>query len=201
MKGVLARLREIFAQEEVVQVPSLKSRQRLDVNREVNLVNGLMHNVVVNTIDQLNKLLYAGSFVVAERLGLMRNMGMRQEKEESWWKRRIEGNIGRWRKDLSRVEEVRRGKLELSRKERMRMDRAYGLTEKGTLSVREFLTSKIHSGSTKIRRFLEKGIQFHQNNLFKNNQSQLYKELGGAETDRNNPSPDAREATRFWGGI
>ena len=36
MNGVvLAMLREIFAQEEVVQVPSLKSRQRVDVNREV----------------------------------------------------------------------------------------------------------------------------------------------------------------------
>ena len=52
-----------------------------------------------------------------------------------------------------------------------------------------------------ILRLLEKGIQFHQNNLFKNSQSQLYKELGGAETDRNNHSPDAREATRFWCGI
>ena len=103
MKGVLARLREIFAQEEVVQVPSLKSRQRVDVKRDVNLVNGLMHNVVVNTIDQVNKLLYAGSFVLAERLGLMRKRGKRQEKEEPWWKMRIEGNIGRWRMDLSRV--------------------------------------------------------------------------------------------------
>ena len=109
MKGVVARLREIFAQEELMQVPTLKSRQRVDVNREVNLVNGLMHNVVFNTIDQVNKLLYAGSFVVAERLGLMRKRGKRQEKEDSWWKKRIEGNIGRWQKDLSRVEEVRRG--------------------------------------------------------------------------------------------
>ena len=48
---------------------------------------------------------------------------------------------------------------------------------------------------------MEKGIQFQQNNLFKNNQSQLYKELGGAEADRNNLAPDAREATRFWGSI
>ena len=47
MKGVLARLREIFAQEWVVHVPSLKSRQRVDVNKEVKLVNGLMHNVAV----------------------------------------------------------------------------------------------------------------------------------------------------------
>ena len=43
----------------------------------------------------MNKLLYAGSFVVAERLGLMRKKGTRQEKEEPWWKRRIEGNIVR----------------------------------------------------------------------------------------------------------
>ena len=59
---------------------------------------------------------------------------------------------------MSRVEKVRRGKLELSRKERMGRDRAYGLTENCTLSVREFLKSKIHSVSTTIRRFLEKGI-------------------------------------------
>jgi hypothetical protein len=198
---VLARLREIFYQEEVVQIPSLKSRQRANVNREVKLVNGLMHNVVVNTIDQVNKLLYAGSFVVAERLGLMRKRGKREDKEDPWWKRRIEGNIVKWRKDLSRIEELRRGRYEFGRKEKARMDSEYGLTERGTLSVREFLKAKIHSGSTKIRRFLEKGIQFHQNNLFKNNQSQLYKELGGADADRKNLAPDAREARRFWGGI
>ena len=60
MKGVLARLREIFAQEDVMQVPSLKSRQRVDVNREVNLVNGFIYNVVVYTIHQVNKVLEGG---------------------------------------------------------------------------------------------------------------------------------------------
>ena len=46
MKGVLAMLREIFAQEEVVQLPSLKSRQRVDVKKGVKLVNGCMHNAI-----------------------------------------------------------------------------------------------------------------------------------------------------------
>ena len=41
---------------------------------------------------------------------------------------------------MAKVEEVISGKMKLSRKER----RAYGLTEKGTLSVREILKSKIH---------------------------------------------------------
>ena len=46
-----------------------------------------------------------------------------EDKEDPWWKRRIEGNIVRWRKDLSRIEELRRGKYELGRKEKARMDR------------------------------------------------------------------------------
>ena len=65
----------------------------------------------------------------------MRKSGKRQEKEEPWWKRRIERNIVRWRKDLARVEEVRSGKMELSRKERRRMDRAYGLPDEETMRV------------------------------------------------------------------
>jgi hypothetical protein len=91
MRGVLARLREIYAQEEVVKVPSLKSRQRVDVNREVKLVNGLMHNVVVNTIGQVNKLLYAGSFVVAERLGLMRKRGKDRRRRNRGGREELRG--------------------------------------------------------------------------------------------------------------
>ena len=84
--------------------------------------------------------------------------------------------------------------------ERERLDRVYGLTERGTTGVGVFLRSKIQAGSTKIRRYLERNIQFHQNNLFKNNQSNLYKGLSGSTTG-NNPAPDAQEATEFWSGI
>ena len=37
-----------------------------------------------------------------------------------------------------------------------------------------------------------------QNNLFKNNQSQLYKELGGTSNGGSNQVPDAGEAREFW---
>ena len=40
-----------------------------------------------------------------------------------------------------------------------------------------------------------------QNNLFKNNQSQLYKELGGRRNLGPTEAPDASEATKFWSGI
>ena len=110
MRMVLKRIREVYVKEEIVQVPSLKARERRVVNKEVRLVNGVIHNVEVKTVTEVNKLLYAGSFVVAERLGLMKERNVvRNKKKELWWKRRIEQSIVKWKADLSRAEEVMRG--------------------------------------------------------------------------------------------
>ena len=48
---------------------------------------------------------------------------------------------------------------------------------------------------------MEKCVSIRQNNLFKNNQSQLYKELGGATNNSANHTPNATEAREFWGKI
>ena len=82
-----------------------------------------------------------------------------------------------WRKELSKIEELRRGRWKPSESARKRMDKLYGLTEKVAKDVGSFLKSKIHSGSVMLQRYLKKSVQFHQNTLFKNNQSILYKEL------------------------
>ena len=202
---IVSRLREVVAMKKFVQIPSLKSRNRSEVMAHVKLVNGVIGNLVESgqSISAVNRLLYAGAVVVAERLGLMKERkGKRQDKNDPWWKRRIEGSIAQWRKDLSKVEELRRGRWKPSDSERKRMDKLYGLTEKGAKDVGAFLKSKIHSGSVKVQRYLKKSVQFHQNTLFKNNQSALYKELNGqAAHDRNNPAPDAQEANAFWSGI
>ena len=202
-RAVLARLREVYAMEVIGDVPSLKTRNRQGVNREVRLVNGMIHNIVTRSATETNKLLYAGSYVVAERLGLIREKsdkrGKREERKDPWWKRRLEASIKRWRADLSRIECVLRGN-ELSKKVKERLERLYELTRKGALGVKVSLKMKVQAGSTKIQRYQERNIQFHQNNLFKNNQSNLYKELSG-QTKGDNPAPDASEATEFWGGI
>ena len=41
-----------------------------------------------------------------------------------------------------------------------------------------FLKGKIDAGITKIRFFVERKVVRQQNNLFQNNQRQVYKELG-----------------------
>ena len=70
MRMVLKRIREVYMNEEIMQVASLKARERRMVNKEVRLVNGVIHNVGAKSVTEINKVLYAGSFVVAERLGL-----------------------------------------------------------------------------------------------------------------------------------
>ena len=108
-------------------------------------------------------------------------------------------NIGEWRKDLGRVEEVRKG-TKLKAEVMSRFVHKYDLLEKGCLADATLLKNKIQSGSVKIKHFTEKTLQHRQNTLFKSNQSQVYKELSG-KTKTVNPSPDAAEAKAYWGGI
>ena len=137
----------------------------------------------------------------AEGLGDIKKKveGKNKQKVKPFWQRRVESNIAEWRKDLGRVEEVRKGtklKDELMR----RLADKYDLLEKGRLAIVTLLTNKVQSDSVKIEHFTEKTLQHRQNTLFKSNQSQVYKELSG-KTKTDNPSPDAAKAKAFWSGI
>ena len=101
----------MFSSKAKESVPSLKSRNRLEVEKQLRLVNGLAGNLAIecSSISEVNHLLYACSLVVAERLRIKKkNIGGRKEKEDPWWKRLIEKKIKDWRKDLSRIDELRR---------------------------------------------------------------------------------------------
>ena len=78
----------------------------------------------------------------------------RKEKADPWWKRRIERTLEVWRKDLSRLTEYRRDKWKPSSSEEKRLNRVYGLKEKGAKEVCAFLKSKIHSGHIKCQKFI-----------------------------------------------
>ena len=99
--AVVARLREVMLMKKFIEVPSLKSRDRLEVKAQVKLVNGVIGNLVgeCQSISDSNRLLHAASVVVAERLGLLKDRkGSRQKKKDPWWKRRIESSIVQWRR-------------------------------------------------------------------------------------------------------
>ena len=147
---VLGLLRMVRDDGEWKEVPNLRATDRRKVMKEVELVDGLMHNLISDEMDvtDVNRLLYAGGAVVAMRLGLKVGTGKKAEVKP-WWQRRIERSIEMWRKHLSQVEEIRKGK-EVGKKVRKELEGKYQLTERGAASVSTFLKSKIQAGSTKI---------------------------------------------------
>ena len=64
---VLERLREVVRSDEIFEVPSMKSVDRKKVMSEVDLVEGVMHNLVSEgmSVTDVNRLLNAGSYIVA----------------------------------------------------------------------------------------------------------------------------------------
>ena len=73
--------------------------------------------------------------LVAEGLGKIKKKaeGKNKEKDKPFWKRRVERNIVEWRKDLGRVEEVRKG-TKLKDKAMRRLIDKYDLLEKWCLA-------------------------------------------------------------------
>ena len=206
-RKVLHRLREVFGNGQCLSMPSLKTVDRRRVNKESKLVDGLLHNIKLDKTGptEVNRLYYTGMFVVTERLGLLRQTKRNHTKQNKpWWQRRLESSIVDWRKDLARIDEMKRG-VDIRPTIRMRLEGKYKLSERGFTSVRTFLTGKIRAASTKIRWHVEKGNRTRQNNLFQNNQSQLYKELGsknlGAPKVDASQIPDAAESREFWSNI
>ena len=199
---VMEMLRKVRDDGKWEEVPNLRAVERKKVKAEVELVDGVMHNLLRQGMDvtEVNRLLYAGGAVVALRLGLKLGAGKKAAAKKPWWQRRIEKSIEMWRGHLSQVEEVRRGN-KVGEKVRAELERKYQLTERGTVSVSTFLKNKIQAGSTKIRWHEDKKGSRRQNNLFRNNQKQLFKELNGDTNGKASDVPDATESRKFWEGI
>ena len=140
--------------------------------------------------------MYAAAYVTTERMGMIKGRKGRRT-EEPFWKRRIKGNIETCRKDLRKIEEIRRGNMRLKQRERERLNRKYHLEERGTLYVSGILKQKIKAGGIKIKRYDERCQQIEQNHLFRTKQKLFYKTLDGQKRGET-VLPDPTEATSFW---
>ena len=169
--------------------------------KEVSIVNSVLRNLVtigIPDVTKANRVLYAGSYVVCERLGLMKEKGQSLKSKKPWWQRRLEKSIQQWRKDLGRINEITNGKT-LRKKAIDELERRYQITERGTRAVTVFLETKVKAASNKIKFFVERNLTERHNKLYKNNQSYLYKELSGNKKFDKPPNKD--EAKEFWSEI
>ena len=61
--------------------------------------------------------------MVAEKLEKMKKSKSNENRKEPWWKRRIQANIGEWRKDVSRLNKRRKRTFEFEKKDLDRLER------------------------------------------------------------------------------
>ena len=78
------------------------------------------------------------------------------------------------------------------------MERKYKLGDVGNVQVIDMLKEKISAGATKIRRYEERELHYHQNTLFATRK--IYQELDGRSSILNK-APDAQETSDFWSNI
>ena len=141
---------------EKTQLPSLRKVNAKELKETVEFVNSVIHNVITNSITEMNNLLYAGAYVVAEKLGKMKKNESNKKRKEPWWKRTIQANIAECRKDVSRLNERRKGTFEFEKKYLDRMEIMYKLSDVGNVQAIDILKEKISAGATKIRRYEER---------------------------------------------
>ena len=86
---------------------------------------------------------------------------------------------------------MRYGRTKIGEEERERMDRSYGLSDKGTFHVINFRKEIISTAGTKIRRYNQRNLQYHHD------KRQFYKELDG-KMNRHIEAADPQGSTEFW---
>lgn len=198
---VIEMLRRVAESASKVRLPSLSgvaSSKLKDATEKVNRVLGFVR---VDSLSELNDLLYAAAKVVTELVGIKCRevAGGTEEKRanEAGWKRRLDTKLIRLRKDMGRLKEWKRGMLK-NEKVQKSLSRRYCVLELGLVVVIEQVRQKIVVVTGKLRRFEERIKQFQQNKMFEVNERQVYRDLRGEEKGQEMQHPDAEEAIGFW---
>ncbi|CAB3978868.1 Hypothetical predicted protein [Paramuricea clavata] len=109
-KEIVDRIIEIMKGEEDYKVFTFKKVDRCKINEITAKVNKLVARIRTDNITDTNKLLKAVRSVVAEKIGLKEVIEQTKQKEP-WWKRRLDMDIKRLRKDINILERKKRGEI------------------------------------------------------------------------------------------
>ena len=198
-REIIERIKEIIRTGKTSEGLMFKKIDRKTIKNKTEKVNSAIRFLKTSNITQTNNLIRAASVWVAEELGLKKIA--HKKKGEPWWKRRVEGDIKRLKRDITLLERHRNGELGTKKQRRIVvLEEKYRVKRKGISTVIEELKQRIVAKSGKIRRFQQRINQFRQNRTFRVDQKKIYKELNGEERGTNEV-PDAEESRRFWENI
>ena len=163
-----------------------------------NAVNAVLGKIVTTDITSTNDLIYGGSVIVNEMVGIKRKENY--TRKQPWWKRRLEQQITDLNRDLGRVNAMIQGKR-IKQKHTHYLQNRYKIKQKGFGVAREEIKQRIAAKTAKIKRYSDRISQYQQNRAFQNNQKRLYQNVDCGEKQKESQAPQSEQARDFWSSI
>ena len=202
-EAITEELTNLLANPSAIEVKPLRHVNRKKLTEITSLVNSCIASITTSSITETNTLMLAGAHIVRERLGEKISDGTTEKRKAPLWKRRIEEKIVQVRKDISYLEEMRKGTI-LKQRTTDELHRRHPLLKKkGLPCIIEELKQRLRAKAAKIKRFNSRSERFHQNRLFGNNQRQFYRNLQSNPEEHapSAPGADKDSCLNFWKNI
>ena len=133
-------------------------------------MNELSKNNESKYVTEDNDLFYLGAALVTKAFEKNKT---KDEKKQSWWKRKLERQFKELNKDLGRLNALLQGK-KMKKKHQDNLQKRYKMKEKWKPKVKEEILQRIKAKSGKVNRYQQRVSQFQQNRFFRNNEGQFY---------------------------
>ena len=180
------------------KLPALRNVPKKKLLEETAKVDKVLSKFKTHSITKTNELLYAGTVVATNRLGVKIDKVAR--RKEPMWKRRLQNKIKELRKDLNQLEASKDKDISNFRHWE-RLARKYTIRVKRLNVAIEELKQRIIAIATKVRRYQGRVDSYRQNRLFENNQRQFYRELDQEEERCDDDKTVHEELKQFSGDI
>ena len=196
--AIVMEIPEVIERGRKDKLPAFKNLPKKKLLEEIAEVNKVLSKFKTHIITKSNELLFAGSVVVTNRLGV--KIDKVAGRKEPVWKRRLQNKIKELGKDLSQLEASKhKGIINFRHWERL--ERKYSIRVKRSNVVIEELKQKITAIAGKVKRYPGRVDSYRQNRLFENNQRQFYRELDQEEERCDDNQLVAEESKQFWENI
>ena len=194
-KEIVDRIIEIMKGEDDYEVFTFKRVEKCKINEITAKVNKLVARIQTDNITDTNKLLKAVRSVVAEKIRLKEVIEQTKQKEP-WWKRRLDMDLNRLRKDINILERKKRGEIRKEGKYK-RLEEKYKIRTKVLPTVTEELKQRVLAKIAKVKRYEQRVKQYRQNRMFQSDQKRFYVEIyNGQESKVDKVIPDADESKK-----
>ncbi len=183
--------------EDRVSLPPLRKVNRRKLLEVAERLSDEAAKIPTRNITETNMLMYACARTAMDELDI--KLKKPTKMNQCPWRIRIKRNIEKVRRELAKCIAYKDGTLKRNYEKR-KIEGNCKKSKKNIETIIEEYKQRLAALVARLDRYENRSKQFRQNQLFRTNQRQLYKELSG-QKEAGQDAPDAEEAKKFWSDL